>query len=98
MQFTHPLCTDCRTVETRLRNEGHELVIVLPLVAALASWGLRHFPRVGAALCALTLAATLTCYLACFACLFAFGYSLAALAAPGLADNVRAAVERQARP
>ena len=44
------------------------------------------------------LAATLTCYLACFACLFAFGYSLAALAAPGIADNVRAAVERQARP
>ena len=36
--------------------------------------------------------------LAAFACLFAFGYSLAALAAPGLADNVRAAVERQARP
>ena len=44
------------------------------------------------------LAATLTCYLACFACLFAFGYSLAALAAPALADNVRAAVERGARP
>ena len=44
------------------------------------------------------LAATLTCYLACFACIFAFGYSLAALTAPGLADNVRAAVERQARP
>ena len=44
------------------------------------------------------LAATLTCYLAAFACLCAFGYSLAALAAPGLADNVRVAVERQARP
>ena len=44
------------------------------------------------------LAATLTCYLACFACLVAFGYSLAALAAPRIADNVRAAVERQARP
>jgi hypothetical protein len=28
VQFTHPLCTACRTVETRLRNEGHELVIV----------------------------------------------------------------------
>ena len=44
------------------------------------------------------LAATLTCYLTCFACIFAFGYSLAALAAPGLADNVRVAVERGARP
>ena len=43
------------------------------------------------------LAATLTCYLAGFACVLAFGYSLAALAAPGLADNVRAAVEREAR-
>jgi Domain of unknown function (DUF4395) len=28
VQFTHPLCTDCRTVETRLRSEGHELVTV----------------------------------------------------------------------
>ena len=37
---------------------GHELVIVLPLIAALSAWGLRRYPRVGAALCALTLAAT----------------------------------------
>jgi hypothetical protein len=43
------------------------------------------------------LAATLACYLLGFACVSAFGYSLAALAAPGLADNVRAAVEREAR-
>jgi hypothetical protein len=28
VQFTHPLCTACRTVETRLRNEGHEVVTV----------------------------------------------------------------------
>jgi glutaredoxin len=28
VQFTHPLCTDCRAVESRLRNEGHELVTV----------------------------------------------------------------------
>jgi hypothetical protein len=44
------------------------------------------------------LAATLTCYLAGFACVCAFTYSLAALAAPGLAANARAAIERQARP
>ena len=44
------------------------------------------------------LAATLACYLAGFACVLALSYSLAALAAPGLADNVRAALERQARP
>ncbi len=44
------------------------------------------------------LAATLACYLAGFACLFAFGYSLAALAAPDLADNVRVTIERGARP
>lgn len=28
VQFTHPLCTACRAVETRLRSEGHELVVV----------------------------------------------------------------------
>ena len=28
VQFTHPLCTDCRTVERRLAQEGHELVVV----------------------------------------------------------------------
>ena len=37
---------------------GHELIAVLPLIAALSAWGLRHFPRAGAALCALTLALT----------------------------------------
>ena len=44
------------------------------------------------------LAATLACYLLGLACVSAFGYSLAALAAPGLANDVRAAVEREARP
>ena len=44
------------------------------------------------------LTATLACYLLGFACVITFGYSLAALAAPGLADNVRAALEREARP
>jgi hypothetical protein len=43
------------------------------------------------------LAATLACYLAGFSCVFAFGYSLANLAAPGLADNVRVTIERGAR-
>jgi hypothetical protein len=38
---------------------GHELVIVLPILAALSAWGLRHYPRIGAALCALTLVLTL---------------------------------------
>jgi hypothetical protein len=38
---------------------GHELVIVLPVLAALSAWGLRHYPRIGTVLCALTLAATL---------------------------------------
>lgn len=28
VQFTHPLCTGCRTVERRLSEEGHELVVV----------------------------------------------------------------------
>lgn len=28
VQFTHPLCTGCHTVEERLTNEGHELVVV----------------------------------------------------------------------
>jgi hypothetical protein len=37
---------------------GRQLVVVLPLLGALASWGLRRFPRTGAALAALTLAAT----------------------------------------
>jgi hypothetical protein len=38
---------------------GHELVMVLPILAALSAWGLRHHPRIGGALCALTLALTL---------------------------------------
>jgi hypothetical protein len=38
---------------------AHELVIVLPIIAALSAWGLRRFPRAGTALCALTLVATL---------------------------------------
>jgi thiol-disulfide isomerase/thioredoxin len=28
VQFTHPLCTDCRSLERRLRNEGHSVVTV----------------------------------------------------------------------
>ena len=44
------------------------------------------------------LAATLACYLAGFAGVCAFGYSLAALAAPGLANDVRLTIERAARP
>jgi thioredoxin-like negative regulator of GroEL len=28
VQFTHPLCTDCRSVEKRLAAEGHNLLIV----------------------------------------------------------------------
>jgi hypothetical protein len=28
VQFTHPLCTDCRTLEARLRSEGRRVVIV----------------------------------------------------------------------
>ena len=43
------------------------------------------------------LAATLACYLAGFASVLAFGYSLATLAAPGLASDVRRAIERGAR-
>lgn len=35
---------------------GPALVAVLPLAAALAAWGLRHHPRLGAALAALTVA------------------------------------------
>jgi hypothetical protein len=37
---------------------GRQLVVVLPLLGALASWGLRRFPRVGAVLGALTVLAT----------------------------------------
>jgi hypothetical protein len=28
IQFTHPLCSDCRTLERSLRNAGNELVVV----------------------------------------------------------------------
>jgi hypothetical protein len=28
VQFTHPLCTDCRSLERRLREEGHSVVTV----------------------------------------------------------------------
>jgi len=28
VQFTHPLCTDCRTLEQRLRDAGHRVVTV----------------------------------------------------------------------
>lgn len=28
VQFTHPLCTDCHTVEERLAREGHQVVVV----------------------------------------------------------------------
>jgi hypothetical protein len=37
---------------------GHELVVVLPAIGALAGWGWRRFPRTATALAALTLAAT----------------------------------------
>jgi thioredoxin-like negative regulator of GroEL len=28
VQFTHPLCTECRTVEAHLKSQGHSLVTV----------------------------------------------------------------------
>jgi hypothetical protein len=37
---------------------GRQLVVVLPLFGALASWGLRRFPRAGALLVALALLGT----------------------------------------
>ena len=43
------------------------------------------------------LAATLACYLTALACVFAFSYSLAALAAPGL-SNARTTFQAEARP
>jgi hypothetical protein len=36
---------------------GRHLVAALPAAAALTAWGLRHAPRIGGALCALTVAA-----------------------------------------
>ena len=42
---------------------GHYLIAGLPLAAALAAWGLRHAPRVGALLGALTVAASAWLYL-----------------------------------
>ena len=47
---------------------ARHLVAALPLAAALVSWGLRHAPRTGAVLGALTLLASLWLALA-----FAFG-------------------------
>ncbi len=44
------------------------------------------------------LAATFACYLLGLACVLGMTYSLAALAAPSLAADARAAVELQARP
>jgi hypothetical protein len=38
---------------------GHELVVVLPILGALASSGLRRLPRLGALLCAITVALAL---------------------------------------
>jgi len=43
---------------------GRHLVAALPAAAALAAWGLRHAPRVGGALCALTGAAGLWLFVA----------------------------------
>jgi hypothetical protein len=40
------------------RFAGHQLVSVLPLIGALCSWGWRRFPRTGALLAALSVAAT----------------------------------------
>ncbi len=37
---------------------GRELIAALPIAAALCAWGLRHAPRVGAVLAAITLAAS----------------------------------------
>jgi hypothetical protein len=37
---------------------GRQLIAVLPLAAALCAWGLRHAPRVGAVLAAVTIAAS----------------------------------------
>lgn len=42
---------------------GRHLMAVLPLAAPLAAWGLRHAPRAGAALAALTLAGSAWLYL-----------------------------------
>ena len=43
------------------------------------------------------LAATLACYMTALACVFAFSYSLAALAAPGLA-RAGVTLQAEARP
>ena len=47
---------------------GRQLAAGLPMAAALCAWGMRHAPRTGLALAALTLAASLWLVLA-----FAFG-------------------------
>jgi hypothetical protein len=43
---------------------GRHLIAALPVAAALCAWGLRHAPRAGAALSALTLAASVWLYVA----------------------------------
>jgi hypothetical protein len=43
---------------------GRHLVAAMPVAAALAAWGLRHAPRVGALLAALTVAASAWLYVA----------------------------------
>jgi hypothetical protein len=44
------------------------------------------------------LAATLACYLISLVCVLGTAYSLAALAAPGIAQSTRTALEAEARP
>ena len=43
---------------------GRQAVATLPLLGALAAWGLRHAPRVGTVLAAFTLAGSVWLYLA----------------------------------
>lgn len=43
---------------------GRQMVVVLPLLGALCAWGLRHAPRVGTALAAITLGASIWLYVA----------------------------------
>ena len=43
---------------------GRQVVAALPLLAALAAWGLRHAPRVGTLLAAITLAGSVWLYVA----------------------------------
>jgi hypothetical protein len=43
---------------------GRQSVAVLPLLAALCAWGLRHLPRLGTVLAAITLAGSVWLYVA----------------------------------